>query len=157
MAGDPSIEIEGAKELRAALRATGSAWPKELRKGYKRISDHVADAGRRRATSLGGVHALSAPGIRPYATQTNASVGVREGRVEAVGIWGAKKHTGWYARERYASSPPQHPEWVGNNWEPATVGQGPYGLNDALAREVPWVLDAFADVVLDVTGRAFPD
>lgn len=157
MAGKAAVEIEGLKEFRKDLKALGPEWPKALRKQYKEISDHVAVRASSRASALGGVHAKAAPKIKGYATAANASVGVASGGVASVGVWGAKKHTGWYAKPWFVESPPQHPKWVGNSWEPGVAGQGPYAVNDAIAAELPYIEEAFGAVIDDVTERAFPD
>lgn len=156
MAGPAAVEIEGLKEFRKELKALGPEWPKALRKQYKAISDKVAQSAQAKASSLGGVHAKAAPGIKGYATADSGAVGVPSGGVAAVGVWGAKKHTGWYAKPQFANSPPQHPKWVGNSWEPGGSG-GPYGVNAAIAAELPFIEKAFTAVVDDVTKQAFPD
>jgi hypothetical protein len=157
MAGPAAVEIEGLKDFRKELKALGPEWPKALRKQYKTISDHVAQRAAAKASSLGGVHAKAAPKIKGHATASEASVGVPSGGAASVGVWGAKRHTGWYAKPQYADSPPQHPKWVGNSWEPGVAGQGPYAINSAIAAELPFIEQAFGAAIDDVTARAFPD
>lgn len=155
--GGPTVEVEGLRDLRRQLRAAGPEWPRAMRKGFKAIADEVADRAEANASAMGGVQAKAASKIRGYAGAAEASVGAPSGGIAAVAFFGATKHTGWYARPRYSDSPPQHPKWVGNNWEPGVAGQGPYAINEAVAAEVPWILEQFEAVIDDVAGQAFPD
>lgn len=74
-----------------------------------------------------------------------------------VAFWGAKKRTGWYAARRYAHSTRQHPSWVGNTWEAAVAGQGPYAINAALAAELQRFLGLYGQMIDDLAHRAFPE
>jgi hypothetical protein len=68
---------------------------------------------------------------------------------------GAKRRTGWNARN--PDSRPQHPAWVGNSWAVGVVGQGPYGINPAIAHHMPEILAEYERVTDDVFKRAFPE
>lgn len=84
-----------------------------------------------------------------------AAVGVR--REANAAFWGAKKRTGWYAAQKYAGGPTQHPEWVGNNWDVGVLGQGPYAINPAIFHELDNIERAYGEAVEDIARRAFPD
>lgn len=164
MASKPSgstsgAELRGFTEFRKELKALGPEWPKELRKVYKATSDRAANWARAKARAMGGVQEKFAGAIRGYANQRSARVGVNTGPRSGAGpaFWGAKRHTGWYAKGRYHDSTPQHPPWVGNSWDAAVHGQGPYAINAALADHLDDVVDEFAEMVDDLTHRAFPE
>lgn len=75
-------------------------------------------------------------------------------------FWGAKRRTGWYADPlKYRTSPRrQFDSWVGNSWETAVAGTGPYAINDALAHHLPEILEKYRDRLFDdVMKQAFPD
>lgn len=153
----PAVEIEGLKEFRRDLRAAGPEWPKAIRSRYKAISDEVASRAQVNLSGRGGVYAKGAPKVKGYATAASAAVGVPSGGIGAIAVWGAKKHTGWYAKPRYAGSPPQHPRWVGNGWEPGVAGQGPRGINDAIAASEDFIEREVFAAMDDVAKQAFPD
>lgn len=102
---------------------------------------------------MGGPFALFLRHIRGRGTQTEARIEVDP--IANATYWGAKKRTGWNRRNR--NSAPQHPEWVGASWTPAVAGQGPYAINDALARHRDEILDMFGEAVDRTAARAFPD
>lgn len=153
----PAVEIKGLKEFRRDLKAADAEYPKALRKANKVIADEMAKAAQARASSMGGVRAKAASSIRGYATPVQASVGFPSGGIAGAAFWGMKRHTGWYAKRQYRGSPPQHPRWVGNSWEPGVAGQGPYAINDAIAAGIPRIIEAFGGAIDDVTKQAFPD
>jgi hypothetical protein len=151
-------EIRGLRDFRRELKAIGPEWPRELRKVNKEISTRAAGWARARATAHGGAQAKFADRIRGYANQRAARVGIATGNTGAgPTFWGAKRHTGWYDRARYNDSPPQHPPWVGNSWDAAVHGQGPYALNPALADHVDDIVDEYGDMLDELAHRAFPE
>lgn len=154
------VEIVGVKEFRRALKRLGSEWPKELRRVHKEIGDLGLRYSQAEARLMGGVQARSASALRSKANQRSARIGVTPGRgapMANVAFWGAKAHTGWYAKPRYRGGPPQHPPWVGNTWEAAVMGQGPYAINPALARHMDEILDAYAEAIDRLADAAFPE
>ena len=154
------VEVIGLKEFRRGLKAVGAEWPKELRRVHKTIADRGAALAQGFASGMGGVQAKAAGAIRGRANQRSARIGVAGGRgspMANVAFWGAKRHSGWYAAARYSDSPPQHPPWVGNSWEPAVFGQGPYAINPALARYLPELLDEYGQMIDRLAADAFPD
>lgn len=159
--GSTGATIVGLKEFRLALRSLGPEWPKQLRRAHKTIADQGAARGRAFASGMGGVQAKYARAIKGRATTTRASIGVSAGKGNPganVAFWGAKKRTGWYARSRYSGTPtPQHPEWVGNTWDVAEFGQGPYAINAALAVYRPELIGEFEKMVDRLSRHAFPE
>lgn len=152
--------IRGLPEFRRELRALGPEWPRELRKANKNIAQLGAHYAQVVAHGMGGVQAKAASAIRGYANQREARIGVvPSARVPFanVAFWGAKRHTGWYERARYNDSPRQHPEWVGNTWDVAEHGVGPYAINEALAEHIDDILDEYGEAIDRLAARAFPD
>lgn len=154
--------LEGVRELRRELRAVDASWGRELRKVFKAIAKKAEDLAQTEARSMGGIQAKAAAAIKGQATQESAALVVSGGRrlpFANVAFWGVdpEHRLGWYSAERYSDSGPQHlPEWVGNTWDVAVAGQGPYAINAALARYAPDIPDEFGDMVEDLLSRAFP-
>lgn len=185
MAGTPSgsasggrnrlIEIEGLKEFRKNLAAMGKEYPKELRAINKKVADEARDLARAKATGMGSVFAKASGKIKSYATQTQASVGFIEQDLANVAFWGTKRRSGWYNWKRYLSnqqtwpdrtawvggnhSDKQHPPWIGNTWDVAVLGEGPYAINDALAENEERLKQMYLDDLDEFAKRtgAFPD
>lgn len=154
------VEIVGLKEFRQALRSLGPEWPKALRAANKRIADRGALLARGYAAGMGGVQAKAAGAIKGYANQREIRIGIGSGKalpMAAVAFWGAKRHTGWYARARYHDSTPQHPEWVGNSWDVAAFGQGPYAINQSLAMNINTLLEEYFTEIEVLAHDAFPE
>jgi len=152
-------EIIGLKEFRRALREVGPAWPKELRAVHAQISRRGEALSQSQARGMGGIQAKAASAIRGRANQSEARIAVSPSRsapMANVAFWGAKRHTGWYAAPQYASGPAQHPPWVGNTWDVAVAGTGPYAINDALARYLPELLDQYLKMLDRLFDRAYP-
>ncbi len=155
-----SVRVVGLDEFRRELRGLGPEWPKALRAAHKEIADRGAGYSRGVATSMGGVQARAAGAIKGYATDKAAKIGIRAGartKMAFVAFWGADQHTGWYANRRYAGSARQHPAWVGNSWDAAVAGQGPYAINEALARHLSSLLDEYFEAITKLARQAFPD
>ena len=154
-------EIQGLKEFRRELKALGPEWPKELTKVHKAIAAKATALAQAKAMGLGGEQRKAAAAIKPAATMRTMGIAVRpttRAPMAFPAFWGTKKRSGWYARARYRSSTArQHPAWVGNTWEVAQRGQGPYAINDALAASLPSLLDDYSTMLRDLTHRAFPE
>lgn len=147
--------LEGAEELRRALKATGGEWPKELAKTHRVLAREVTGEARKFATASGPVQRHFANRITGTATANQASVGVRA--PGGAGIWGMKRHTGWYGKPQYDDSPRgNQPPWVGNSWAAGGDG-GPYGINDAIRHDMPKIIDRYADLINALYRRAFPE
>lgn len=148
--------------LRELRKLDDGAWAKELTRIHRDIAKRAVEASRAEASSMGGVQAKAATALRPAADRKAARVQVsarsKRNAMANVAFWGAKRRSGWYARERYAASRRrQHPEWVGNSWDVAVRGQGPYAINEAIADNVDQFLAAYAEMIDDLARRAFPD
>jgi hypothetical protein len=149
------VEIRGLPEFRRELKVLDGNWPKELRKVHKTIAEEAARRSRGVAARMGGVQAKAATTIKGQSTQKAARISTSG--IGHVAYWGAKKHTGWYAGGQYRiSTGQQHPDWVGNGWDVATMSGGPYAINPALAMYLPTMLDEYGDMIDDLARRAFP-
>lgn len=154
--------IVGLNEFRRELARIGPEWPKALRAVHRVIADEGAKRARARARGGTRLQARAASAIGGKATATSAAIGVfpsaHSDAMANVAFWGAKKHTGWYARFRYSDSEtPQHPEWVGNTWDVATATGGPYAINAALHTYLPQLEDEYLDMIDNLARRAFPE
>jgi hypothetical protein len=67
---------------------------------------------------------------------------------------GTKGRTGWFAAPRYRTGR-NNPPWIGNNWTVATKGQGPRGINDALADHIDDLRGEVAVEVDRMAAKAF--
>lgn len=161
--------IEGLTEFRQHLKGLDAAWARQQSRLMKSIAQEAAHDARAVAEAKGGVYAKSAAAIvplGPYTTSARLAVVPGAGTEMAQAtFWGTLRRTGWYAKHRYtpggaathalrhgigAALPArkrakgyglQHPMWVGNTWDTAVAGQGPYALNDALATNVARYLE----------------
>jgi hypothetical protein len=153
--------ILGIKELRRELRRLGPEWPKQLRKAHKELADWEAGRAQSRARSMGGVFARAATAIKGSGTQRQASISVRptaKNPMAHAAFWGAKRQSGWYNAARYRGSRgQQHPTWVGNTWDVARRGQGPYAINEQLAADVDEIEARYTELIDDLFRRAFPE
>lgn len=122
------IKIEGAKELRSALRAMEKQWPRIMRDANKQAAEVVADEARRRAPLLTGRLKGS---IKAGATQT-------AGYVKA----------GTPARVPYAAV--QEFGWPGHSIAPQ-----PY-IYPAIEARSSQVVDVYGKAVERITRPAFP-
>jgi len=162
-------------ELEAALRKLGSPefTTKALRKEYRKVGTKAAGLARSemRAGARGGARvARAAPAVRGSATARGATLSMGGKAVPGAlaAIWGTKKtHTGWAGGwENGAINPAKAAgmagskrntlEWIGDGWTVATAGQGPRGVNDALAKHQPQIEGMFLDAAMEFMGRAFP-
>lgn len=153
-----SAELVGTREFARALRKIGPEWPRRLTEAHKNIADEGANQSRMRARGMGGVQAKASSAIRGRATVNGAFVAV--GSVPAfagIAFWGAKRHTGWYAKSRYQGSARQHDPWIGSSWEVGVASEGPYAINDALAAYMPYLVEEFGNMIDDLANEAFPD
>lgn len=154
------VDVVGLKDFRRALKAMDPEWPKALKGVHAGIGAEGAIRSRAVARGMGGVQAKAASAIGFKATVREARIAIypsaHSDAMANVAFWGAKKRTGWYARNRYGdSATPQHPRWVGNSWDVAEAGQGPYAINAALASYKPDIWEAYFQMVLDLAHDAF--
>jgi hypothetical protein len=155
---EAAIKVEDIRGFQRELKALGSKWPRELTRVHQQIGRRGAALSRAAAGGMGGVQAKAASTIKGRGTQKEARVSVSGMRgLGNVAFWGAKKHTGWYAAGQYGNSAtPQHPRWVGNSWDVAVPGEGPYAINPALALYLPELLDQYMKMIDDLARKAFP-
>lgn len=155
------IQVVGLKEFRKALAMLDGNWPAAMSLAHQKIASRGAAYARAQARGMGGVQAKSASAIGERHSERDARVAVLPSKyldpMANVAFWGAKRHTGWYARLRYSNSTPQHPKWVGASWEPMVAGQGPYAINEALAYRKEELLDEYFEAIDGIAQRAFPD
>lgn len=170
MPAQPAIRIAGASEFRAELRRVDAQWGKAQVAANRKVGVYVRDIARLKASVYGGERAKAAKGIKSYASGVNVAVGVASSKsvpFAAAAIWGTKAHTGWYGGWRhgsinkrkaagYADGPAQHPPWVGNAWTAGAKGQGPYGINAAIADNKQRIGEMYMDGFVELARLAFP-
>lgn len=144
--GKDSIRIQGLNELRAALKALGPEWPKQLGKANKEVGELIARDARDRAESLGGVAAKSAPSIKSSAAARASTVSIGSDQFPfALGAeFGAKKY-------------PQFKPWRGNQWVESGDENVGYFLHPAIRDDVNKIEELYLDAIDKLAARAFPD
>jgi hypothetical protein len=149
MAG--SVDIYGLKELRKSLKGLENEreWAKALSGFNRDLARDVAGWSNSAASAMGGQQAHFAGAFRGYATATAARVeiaGPRSPRGKfraAPAFWGRKSHN--------AKGKP----WIGASWDVGISGQGPYALNDTIARRSVEIDARIRKIVDDIAGGAF--
>lgn len=151
---DLSVRIEGLKEVRKILRQAEDpkAWGKELGRANREGARQVAGWAQGTARSMGGPFAHFADEISGRATQTAARIQI-DSTANAT-YWGAKGRSGWNFKHGGA---PQHPAWVGASWDVGVMGQGPYGINETIARRSVEIDAIYRSVIDRILSEAFPD
>lgn len=91
MARGPTVRIEGAKELRKALKQIDSALPKEMTRIHREVAEPVADRAGMKVPRRSGKLAGS---LKPAGTTTAARVQAGSGSVPYAG----PIHYGWHER-----------------------------------------------------------
>jgi hypothetical protein len=161
-----ALTIEGLPAFRKALKQLGPEWPKELTRAHRDIAKIAERVSQAEARRMGGVHAKAAGAIRGTGNMRNAKVGVKPSRSKRAGtamanvaFWGALKRTGHpnFVSGGEKSGKRQHPIWVGDTWDAAVAGQGPYAINTALARHMDDIQDAYMAALDRLASAAFPD
>lgn len=182
MAGPSMSPAQFAKALQ--MLSTDEHWRGELRKAYRPISNTAAALSREEMRKGGSRQlARAARGVRGNASASAARVRVG-GMVPTsttpmpafAPVYGTKGPTGWLAGHY---TPPGHgktpgrspivparreafarfrnnPPWVGNNWPVGVRGQGPRGVNDALADGQERFLGEIEAAAMATLKRAFP-
>lgn len=125
-----------------------------LKEIHKEVAKEAAGYAQAEALSMGGLQAKAASRIKGRGTTTAARIAISKTKTTQfanTAFWGQKKRSGWYAWGRFSDSPaPQHAPWVGNNWDVAVKGQGPYAINDALAENIEAILDVYREKLQQV-------
>lgn len=149
------IQVKGLPEFRAELKKAEGSWEKELDKAHRKIAKMAAEGAQGIAIGMGGIWGRAASGIKGKGGPKGASIG-SGGGIGNVAFWGAKRHTGWYAKPQYnASAGRQHPPWVGTSWETGAASGGPYAINRAIFFDLPLIERAYWQMVDEVTRGAF--
>lgn len=129
-------------------------WSRELAKVHRTLAKQAAEWSRSEANAMGGVQKHFSDAIRGYGSAAAARIGIAKPEAYAA-FWGAKQNrTGW---NRGGSVPNIKDDWVGNAWDVARAGQGPYAINDALAEHMDDIVRLYGDAIDDLASRAFPD
>ena len=157
-----AIEITGLREFRKALKAVGPEFPKQLTKANRDVAKIAERVSQSSARSMGGIQARAASAIKGSANARSARIQIKPSKgkrnptaMANVAFWGAKKRTGWYRTKPQGK--PQHPEWVGSNWEVADLNSGPYAINAALARHLDDIVAAHRAALDRLAEAAFPN
>lgn len=131
------FQVTGLKELRRELKIADAAFPKELRSANKKVADLLAEAVRSAYAALGGSAPKVAPTVKALAQQTRAQLKVGGG--SGTGAEVAMGNT--FGSRRYPQFPPP----------------GQYALFPTVAAKTDEVIDIYADMLDDLTRRAFPN
>ena len=154
--------VAGIDALVAALRDMGPEWAKELKTAHKDVADRAAQWAQWEAASSGTRQQQAAMGaIRGQGRDTEARIFISRSKstpFAGAAFWGAKRRTGWYGAAKFkGSTGRQFLPWVGNSWDVAVAGEGPYAINDALAEHLDDILEFFNLAIDRVTAKAFPE
>ena len=149
-----------------ALLARDRSWRPELKRAYRPVSNLAARMSRAEMRTSGDRQlAAAARGVRGNASALGAQIRV-SGRVPTstttmsalAPVYGTKGRTGWFAKPRYAMSGSRNnPSWIGNNWTVGVRGEGPRGVNAAIAEGQEQIVDEFETATVAMLKRAFPN
>jgi hypothetical protein len=147
--------LRGQKEFVAALKKIEGDLPKEMRKAFRKIADHVVGVAQQRMPYGHGVAVRS---LKPRATNTRVFIQYPKGGPEA-----RNDKDGYYpwldfgggkagARGITASSPIAHAKHTGGFKRPV-ISKGRY-LYPAVGESTGFVSDAVDDVLRDMIVKA---
>jgi hypothetical protein len=154
-----TAELREIRRTFKAIKPDSPEWSRELGQAYKQAGMLIVARAQARALGMSPETAGAARAIKASTVGAAGGAGLRinvsaGGRVPyaLVGIFGAKKRTGWYAAKRYSGSPRQHLPWVGANWQ---VGgdDGPYALNPAIGESMDEAMRMLAEALEALMGR----
>lgn len=146
--GGSTVRVEGLDELRRGLRHMAAEARKDWTAFNRKLASDAADWARSEADGLGGPWRHFSPSLFGSAAYRTASVGMRAAGA-GMRWWGANA-TFW------GSHRPQHPPWVGSDWDVAP-GQGPYAIVPAILRHDREIMNRYGDLVEEFAAQAFPD
>ena len=132
-AGPNRVTIRGEEALAKALAAAPAAMKRELRKSHRGVAKKAQGWTRAAAAAGTPQQRRAANAIKASATSTAARLDIKPG-VKTQGALGT-----FYGAKQYR----QFPEWVGSSWKPATQGEGPQPINDALAKHEMDIITEF--------------
>lgn len=135
-----TVQVDGLRELNAALKAIGPDARKELKEASARVAGFVAADARAAAYTVGGVAAHVAPSIRPVASIAGAS-GVALGGAAYPMAGGAE-----FGGIKYKQFKP----WRGNSSDAG------YFLYPAIRQDADRIETEFTEAVDDIIKRRFP-
>lgn len=147
------VQVVGLREFRAELKQLENSkrWLQDLGRAQREIANKVAGWSRFAAAGLGGPHKHFAGAIVGRGGVTGARIQIADENANAA-FWGAKQGTsGWNA----GGDTPNLPSWVGNSWDVGVAGQGPYAINDTIARKADEILRMYGDAIDQITADAF--
>ena len=147
MAGE--VKIEGLAGFRQELRKPESDtnWNLELTRGMRSIAQKAAAWSQDEATAMGGQQAHFAGALFGRATASQARIEVAgprspKGKVRAnPAFWGRNSQG----------------NWIGASWQVGVSGEGPYAINETIARRYVEIEARMRRLIDDLAGRAFPD
>lgn len=143
--GANPVDIPDLAEFRRYLRTLDDprAWSRRLGAVNRQLAKDAVGWARAEARSMGGPQRHFANRIAARGGVTGARITINKSEANAA-FWGAMQRSGWYVHPRYnGSRGQQHPDWVGNTWDVAAHGQGPYAINPALADHLPEITEAY--------------
>lgn len=163
--------LDGLPEFRAGLAGIDAKVAKEFRTAERVIAREVARQARLFAVGEGPQQRHFANRIIGTADRAGAAVGLR-GRDANGAFWGAMATTraGWNAGWRNGVKTvrrrphvfagggirPQFPPWVGQNWRPGVLGEGPLAINPAIHHEMPEIERMYLEAIEAAAAKAFP-
>lgn len=144
MADKLQVDVEGFKQFQRELNRLDKSWGKELRKSNKEVANRVVvpdvrtQAAQPRTNIKGNPTRLGSRGvksIRATATGTKAQVAVGKAKLGHVmgHVFGSKKYE-------------QFPPWR----------KGGYIVFPVIRRKGPEIMDAYEQMIDELTKRAFP-
>lgn len=145
----------GQVEKAFGILASDKAGRKEIRKTYRTVGK--LGVGLARAEMRRGDRQLAAVAgrLRGTGSTTGARISVPRGR-PAAAVYGTEKRTGWLGNARHRTTTARNnPPWVGSTWRVATKGEGPRGVNDALADGQDKIVKEFEKAATETINRAF--
>lgn len=145
--------IDEVRAAFASMGPDGQDWKDKLKEVNEVNAYTIAGTAFRKAQAMGGIQARAAGAIKSRRIESGIRVGVSSTATipEALpAFWGAKKRTGWNARNEEPNQPP----WVTNTWDVGELGEGPYAINEAIAEKRDEVLASWADAVDDLAREA---
>lgn len=136
----PPVKVEGLAEFRRDLKQMGTALPKELRLGFKKIADHVADDTRSSFSGRGGVAPKVAASVKSSAQQTGAAV-----------QFGGDQYPWAMGAEFGSSQFTQFPSWRGSGQDAG------YSFYPSIRKAREHIVDDVAQMLDHVARLAFPE
>ena len=148
MAGAFDVGIPDLKAFRKTLRGIEGEkeWAKALGRFNRDVARDFAGYSMSAAQSMGGQQAHFANALTGRATQREARIEVAgprtpKGKARAnPAFWGTKAQG----------------NWIGTSWDVGVTGQGPYAINDQIARRSVEIETRMRGVIDEVTRGAFP-